>query len=118
MYFYIENKYIPAFEKFDSVVAGCFGQSIDDTYASSIREFQDVITKLPISITPKLHALFCHVQDFIELKGKPLGFYSEQASESVHFAFTKHAEDYKLSKSKINTEKLLRSVRSFNAIRQ
>lgn len=70
-----------------------------------------------ISITSKLHILFVHVPQFIEMTASSLGFYSEQASESVHYAFNCHVDNYKLSKNKKKNEKLLRAVCTLNSLR-
>ena len=41
------------------------------------------LSKLEISVTPKVHAVFFHVQEFCELTKMGLGPWSEQTSESV-----------------------------------
>jgi len=42
-----------------------------------------------ISVTPKIHIVMVHVQQFLEMKGdeKGLGYWSEQAFEAVHANF-------------------------------
>lgn len=116
---FLGNKYINVFETFNNVVTSCFGQNLDPHYQSIIGEFFNQIQALNISITPKIHAVVYHVPQFIKMKGKPLGLYSEQASESVHFAYSKHASNFKTSAIKTNYEaKLLRTVCTFNTLRQ
>lgn len=53
--------------------------------------------KFKLNITPKLLAVVHQVPEFIEMKGKSLSIYSEQASESIHFAYFKHASNIKTS---------------------
>lgn len=113
------NKYIQVFCAFDQVVSACFGKELKSDYKEHIKKFFYCVKKLCITVTPKVHALIYHVPEFIEMTGHPLGFYSEQASESVHYAYTNHAEDFKINKNHSNYHgKLLRSVCSFNALRQ
>lgn len=117
--FLLGNKYIELFQKFNDVVASCFGQSLDENYQVKIVDFHQAILKNKINFTPKLHACIYHIPEFISMKQKPLGFYSEQASESVHFAYAKHSENYKITqKSGDYDQKFLRSVTTFNALRQ
>ena len=51
--------------------------------------FHQRCTELSIPITPKIHAVFFHIEDFCSKQGVGLGYYSEQAVESSHFDFKK-----------------------------
>ena len=51
---------------------------------------------LEISVSPKIHAIFFHVDDYCELSQEGLGFASEQTSESVHYDFGKMWQRYKI----------------------
>ena len=55
---------------FKDVVTSCFGQNLDPDYESKIAQFQQSYIKLPISVTPKAHAVFFHVPQFIKTKKK------------------------------------------------
>lgn len=89
---------------------------LDTQYQAKIDVFEEEFKKSKISVTPKVHALIHHVPEFIKMKKKPLGIFSEQASESVHYQYNKHAENFKPSKS--TTKKNLRAVCTFNCLRQ
>lgn len=58
---------------------------------------------------PCTRFLSMYVNEFVNLRGKSLGFCSEQASESVHHSYQKHADNFILSKSKTNVEKKFKS---------
>lgn len=108
------------FKKFNDVVDACFGQKLQENYHETINEFRNLIIKHNIRITPKIHATLFHIQDFINVKQQGLGYYSEQASESVHHAYGKHFENFKINLLKMTPDsekKMLRSVTSFNALR-
>ena len=109
--------FVQAFRNFRAVVHSCFGMSLDQDYARFIQAFKESCAHLPVSITPKLHILFFHVPEFIHRKGMPLGFFSEQASESVHHDFQKFWDSrYKREMSHpLYHDKLLRSVVEYNS---
>lgn len=114
-----ENKFIPLFHLFDRIVHACFGEDLDANYSLLILQFSKQLDDLKIKITPKIHILLFHVPEFVELTGKALGFYSEQASESVHHAYKNHAQNYKGNLCEESAqEKLKRSVTTFNCVRQ
>ena len=74
---------------FNNVRKQCFGMVLDPVYQNSIREFALLWLKCDRSITLKCHVLFVHVVQFLNFAkdaypGKGLGFWAEQASESVH----------------------------------
>jgi hypothetical protein len=68
-------------------------------------------------VTPKLHIVFHHVAQFIQKKKKPLGFFSEQASETVHHDFGRHwSERYKRQKDHPDYNKqLLNAIVNYNS---
>ena len=51
--------------------------------------FSQLYRELGITVTPKVHMVEQHITEFMGLKGEAagLGFYSEQAIESVHHDF-------------------------------
>ena len=71
---------------FNKVVEACFGQDLDPSFRTTIKDFEKSYRSLGISVTPKVHVVFEHVAQFLELKGHKtgLGAWSEQAMESVH----------------------------------
>ena len=68
------------------VVESCFGQDLIPGYATDIEQFMATYRSLKISIPLKVHLLESHAVEFIKMKGEEhgLGFYSEQAMESMH----------------------------------
>ena len=80
-------------EAIDRVRDACFGQTLDDNFEAEIRTLGRLWLKLGLSVTLKAHTLFAHVAQFLhyqhEQSGIPrgLGYWSEQASETVHHNF-------------------------------
>ena len=80
-------------QQLDEVRQGCFGQSLDSDFETQIRVLGEQWLKLGMSVTPKAHALFAHVAQFLHFKNpqdgpkRGLGYWSEQAGESVHHDF-------------------------------
>ena len=77
--------YIVVLKAFDKVVHSCFGVTLVEGYKENITMFSKLYRELGITVTPKVQ----HITDFMALKGEAagLGFYSEQAMESVHQDF-------------------------------
>ena len=71
--------------------AMCFQKELSEDYKKSIKEFEASYKLLGISITPKVHAVLDHIEDFFEQQNDVLGlgYHSEQASEAVQRDFTK-----------------------------
>ena len=71
--------------------------------------------KLSVSVTPKVHAVFYHIEEFCSLTKMGLGPWSEQASESVHQEFTKCWGKYKVKNTDhpMYGQKLLEAVQMF-----
>ena len=74
--------------------------------------------QLEISVTPKVHAVMFHIEEFCDMTGKGLGPLSEQTSESLHHEFT---ESWKKLKTKdrdhhLYGDKLLQAVQFFNSL--
>ena len=110
------HPYIKALRSFENVVQSCFGQILGPSFKEDIKDFEICYRKLGLSITPKIHILIDHVPVFCERKQKSLGYFSEQASESVHSDFRKTWENYKVSPNNPSFgEKLLRAVVIYNA---
>ena len=111
-------KYVRVFDDFKKVVCSCFGNHLEKDYKTCIAAFKKSYTDLRISITPKVHAVFFHVEQFCDKKGIGLGFFSEQAMESVHYDFLKSS--WEMNKVAANhpdhPKKLLRAVCSYNAL--
>ena len=75
---------------FNNVVVACFGQELDEeNFREKISAFEGQYRMLDISVTPKVHLVFSHIADFLELKDEVsgLGKWTEQAMESAHHEF-------------------------------
>ena len=85
------QRLVKALKDFKEVKDSCFGKEVDSAYKVVIREFEKSYRNLDISVTPKVHAVIDHLEDFFERQPDEtgLGHHSEQASEAVHSDFTK-----------------------------
>lgn len=109
-------KYVKCLEDFDSVVKSCFSSDLDPKFESHILRFEKSYIALDIPLTPKVHALIKHVPYFCGKHEKGLGYYSEQAMESVHADFKKTWNKYKVDKSHPNySERLLKAICEYNS---
>ena len=86
--------FVTAFRSFNDVVNACYGYTLADDYKEVIQKFRLDYLKLGISITPKIHAVFYHIEEFCEISGMGLGPFSEQTSESLHHEFLKCWENF------------------------
>ena len=48
--------------------------TLNIAYVQHIKDFKNSYLQLPVSVTPKAHAVFYHVPEFIALKGTALAF--------------------------------------------
>ena len=111
------EKFVEVLHQFNLVRESCFGQDLAFNYKSQIEQFEIAYKKLGISVTPKIHCIFVHVPQFCDLKGVGLGFYSEQASESVHYDFKQTWNNYKVKENHPDFAKnLLKAVLKYNAL--
>ncbi|XP_047125706.1 uncharacterized protein LOC124807639 isoform X1 [Hydra vulgaris] len=86
---------IETFRKFENVVS-CFGNKLHSQFEEKIDEFRASFFALPIgTVTPKTHAVFFHIKEFILRKKMPLGIYSEQTTEAMHHCFSTNWARYK-----------------------
>ena len=89
---------LQAEEQLDIVRHGVFGQTLNEGFERDIKILGELWLKAGLSVTPKAHILFVHVRQFLNFNNpqqgprRGLGFWSEQASESVHHDFEVHWE--------------------------
>ena len=79
-----------AFIAFNMVRNACFGMTCSADFEIHVRRFAEAFLELDLSVTPKIHAVFVHVPQFLirqKCPNKGLGHWSEQASEAVHSDF-------------------------------
>lgn len=89
--------YPEALYMFNKVRKSCFGQDLVLSYKADIANFREAYLALGIPITPKVHIVLNHIIDFCESRGKGLGAYSEQATESAHYEFKKYFDRVRVS---------------------
>ena len=79
---------VETLQAFNEVKKSCFGQTVANDFKISISKFAEAYDKLGVSVTPKVHAVLVHIPEFLDQNlGHGLGYWSEQASESVHYDF-------------------------------
>ena len=57
--------YLAALRALDKVVGACFSVDLDPAYPSYIQIFKEAYCDLDISITPKVHIIFQHIEEFL-----------------------------------------------------
>ena len=87
--------FVKTFQHFKSVVSSCFGMPLNTVYVQHIKDFKNSYFQLPVLVTPKAHAVFYYVPEFIALKGTALGIFSEQSTEALHSIFSAQWARYK-----------------------
>lgn len=108
--------YVNCLDKFRCVVDSCFTIDLKPDYQKKIGAFRESYIDLGINVTPKVHAIFFHIEDFCKISDKGLGYYSEQAVESAHADFKKIWKKYKVKKSNPKySENLLKAGREYNS---
>ena len=103
---------LDAMRAFNVVRKQCFGVILDANYKDSIKTFANLWLKCDRSITLKCHVLFVHVVQFLERKaenfpGKGLGFWGEQAAESIHSKWATFWERRKVPTGHKDYDKIL-----------
>ena len=83
---------VNSFKYLKSVKAACLGSGLLPEYELTINECKEAYVKHGLRVSPKVHALIKHTWKFLSLMSssnpnKGLGFWTEQASESVHYDF-------------------------------
>ena len=112
--------FIRCLRAFSNVVHTTFGMELLEGWRESIGEFTTSYRFLiktsgdPITVTPKVHIIMEHVGQYLDMKGehgeyKGLGFWSEQAFESVHADFKKSWESVKVDISHPDFPKKLKN---------
>ena len=72
---------------------------------------------LKIPVTHKIHAVFHHIQEFCDKKKMGLGYYSEQAAESIHSDFKSVWKNFDIRDTNHPNygQHLLRAVVAYNS---
>lgn len=111
------NVFINALRSFNAVVSSCYGSNLKPSYKEDIKRFRIDYSKLGISVTPKVHAVMYHIEEFCEITGRGLGPWSEQSGESVHHDFKKTWSRFLVNGTdrEIYGENLLKAVSTYNS---
>lgn len=110
-------KFVRTLTDFDRVVKACFGIELDPNYKLYINNFKKSYLDLGVSVTPKVHSVFYYIEEFCSKHGTALGFYSEQAMESVHYEFNTIWNKHKVDEDHPNySMKLLQALCEFNGL--
>ena len=106
---------------FNSVRLACFGSELEPGYKIILHQFKETCHVLPKSeriATTKMHIVWDHLANFIDLNG-PLGPFAEQSFEAIHYEwFQFWKTSYKRDMSDPNYgEQILKAVVDFNTLR-
>ena len=94
--------YLNILDTLKSIVSGCFGSKLSQTYLQDIEQFRHEFELLRdekgqlLKKTPKVQHLIIHVPQFCQKNGIGLGVFSEQVVESMHSAFDKVWKNYEV----------------------
>ena len=110
-------RYLTAFKCFDAVVTSTFSYDLDPNYARYIREFEASWRDLGISITPKVHLLYEHLEEACEYYGFGMALLNESAGKAIHADFAKHHQGYAVKDQESDSyqKKLLHAVKTNNS---
>ena len=109
-------KHLQCFEAFRQVVQSCYGHRLNPDYREHIQRFKKAYLDLGIGVTPKVHAVFYHIEDFCQMHNEGLARWSEQALETVHTDFKATWAKYKVQDNHPEyASKLLCAVRDYNS---
>ena len=86
--------FVDCLRYFYEVEKSCFGMTLDPTWKQKIEDFEKSYRSLNISVTPKVHCVFFEVPILLERHGRPLGHFSTQKFESVHYDFKATLANY------------------------
>jgi hypothetical protein len=112
--------FVTVFSAFNNVVKSCFGCVLAPEFTNYLREFRDsymdLVTNHQLPVTPKVHAVFYHVEEFCSRRGTGLGLWSQQSTESLHRDFLVHWQRYEVAvEHPCYSERLLAAVCSYNS---
>ena len=109
--------FVQAFEAFNSVVSSCYGKTLLPDYVTNLEYFKEKYLALSINVTPKIHAVMYHVEEFCSQTGMGLGPWSEQTSEALHHDFNRMWENFKIKDMDhpSYSTNLLRAVSMYNS---
>ena len=114
---------VNSFKYLKSVKAACLGSYLLPEYELIINKYRGAYVKLGLRVHLKVHAPIKHTCEFLSFisssnPNKGLRFWSEQASESVHYDFKQFWKSgYKVSSSiKDYSQSLLKATVTYNSL--
>ena len=63
----ILNSLVLAFEALKDVKNECFGMELSSSYKEKSEKYKETYINTELKVSPKAHALFVHVSDFLDL---------------------------------------------------
>ena len=82
------KNFIDGFRVFKELNEAVCGKLLSANYKSVFKNFRETFmflhTTYGLSLTPKLHIIFDHVEEYIDESGKSLGFVTDQTVEAAH----------------------------------
>ena len=102
---------------FNEVRLSCFGDRLKQDYRLKINEFEESFRKLGMPVFFTAHVVFHHVADFVDEYG-PLGPWSEQSFEAIHYKWMEFWEQSYKRKTEAPdyAAQLLKAVVDFNTL--
>jgi hypothetical protein len=114
-------EFIQFFKDMENMMKSVFGYTLNPNYKDIIsrlrNSFEVVHKRFQVPETVKIHIMLVHVEQFIDITGKPLGEYSEQALEDSHSLFHEYWKRFLVKDidSDIYLERYKKCILSFNA---
>ena len=105
--------FVVALRAFKKLQEGCLGMELADDWLSRVETFSKEYKSLDnVTVTPKVHILIHHLEDFFNQKGKNKGlsYWTEQAFEAVHHDFKDIWARYKVNSDHPDYGKQLKSA--------
>ena len=95
----------------------CLSLQLIDDFEKHINNFRLSYLQLGISVTPKVHSVFFHIEYFCNKHEKSLGYFSEQAMKAVHSDFKNTWNDFKVNEvNEKYYDQLKRVVSKYNSL--
>lgn len=98
-------------KSFNEVVSFCYGRDLNEDYKDKISKIKNDYMQLEISVIPKVHAVFFHIQEFCDLTGSRLGTWNEQLVSHYNQEFNKCWEKYLVKEQKNPLQRLLQPAK-------
>ena len=84
----IKTAYLNTLKSFKKVNEGVFGLKLSPDWKNLLHELKSSLAHLNVvdglPLTPKLHIVTVHIEEWIVMNGRSLGKESEQPGESLH----------------------------------